>query len=422
MKIAIINQPIGVIRPPHPGSGVSIWIYEVAKRLAQQCEVTVFCRQARDQPLTQQYDGIEFRYIPVWLDDKLAKTIAPFYKWRGPQNQAFDSSLYYPLFISRVAKALQDQRYDIVHIVNQSQFILPLREAAPGSRIVLQNFGEWLAQLSVQRLLPRLSQADAIVGCASYLTELAKDRFPQISRRCHTIYNGVDIDRFCPATDGPACAKPGPQEAQTVLFVGRISPEKGLHVLIKAFEEVHRRHPSARLKLVGPSWVMPKQFLVDLSQDPNVKSLATFYNRDYLEQLKELVPPNLKASVIFAPKIDHDDLPQEYRAASVLVNPSFSETFGMSLVEAMACQVPVVATAVGGMPEVVSQCDGLVVPPNDPASLADAICSLLEKPRTQNEKEQSRLRAIETFSWDSIANATLSLYTDLVAHHETIAA
>ena len=167
---------------------------------------------------------------------------------------------------------------------------------------------------------------------------------------------------------------------------------------------------------------MPKQFLVDLSQDPNVKSLAKFYKRNYLQQLKELVPPGLKDCVTFASMVKHDDLPREYRNASVLVNPSFSETFGMSLVEAMSCQVPVVATAAGGMPEVVSQCDGLVVPPNDHAALANAISSILERPRTQDQREHSRARAIENFSWDSIAKSILALYTDIVADHAKIAA
>jgi glycosyltransferase involved in cell wall biosynthesis len=167
---------------------------------------------------------------------------------------------------------------------------------------------------------------------------------------------------------------------------------------------------------------VPRQFLVDLSGDANVKSLARFYQRDYLQQLKELVPHGLKECVTFAAMVKHHDLPQEYRNASVLVNPSFSETFGMSLIEAASCQVPVVATAVGGMPEVVSQCDGLLVPPNDPASLADAISSLLERARTPDEKERSRSRAVETFSWDTIAESTFSLYTELVAEHATVAA
>jgi glycosyltransferase involved in cell wall biosynthesis len=421
MKVAIVNQPIGVIRPPHPGSGVSIWIHEVAKRLAQRCEVAVFCRQAPGQPLAQRHDGVEFRYVPVGFDDNLAKAITPFYKLLGPRRQLFDSSLYYPLFLSRLQKALQAGHYDVIHVMNQSQFVGPLREASPNSRIVLHMHGEWLAQLSAQRLLPRLSQADAIVGCAGYLTELAKHRFPQVAHRCRTIYNGVDVGEFCPRAGGGARAG-ARRQTQTVLFVGRISPEKGLHVLIPAFEEVCRRHPRARLKLIGPSWVVPRQLLVDLSQDANVKSLARFYHRDYLQQLKELVPPSLKDCVTFASMVKHHDLPQEYRGASVLVNPSFSETFGMSLIEAMSCQVPVVATAVGGMPEVVSQCDGLLVPPNDPASLADAISSLLDKPRAQDEKERSRRRAIEMFSWDTIAESTLSLYMELVAEHATISA
>jgi len=284
--------------------------------------------------------------------------------------------------------------------------------------------GEWLTQLPAATILPRVMRADAIIGCSDYLTGLVSGRFKQVASRCRTIFNGVNTSEFCPAAKaaGEAVEVSDAPPPQTVLYVGRISPEKGLHVLIEAFTKVHSQRPEARLKIIGPPWVLPRQFLVDLSQEQDVRELARFYGRDYLQQLKDMVPQDMKSCVTFAGMVKHDELPRQYRDAAVLVNPSLSETFGMSLIEAMACKTPVIATAVGGMPQVVSGDCGLLVPSNDAASLAEAILSVLSHPGANATVERARNRTVEEFSWYAIAQDTLSLYMELSQRNAKIAA
>jgi glycosyltransferase involved in cell wall biosynthesis len=114
--------------------------------------------------------------------------------------------------------------------------------------------------------------------------------------------------------------------------------------------------------------------------------------------------------------VDHAALPQLYRAAAVAVVPSvWQEPFGMPIVEAMACGTPVVASRVGGIPEILGdQRGGLLVPPDDPAALAAALAGLLEDPRRRAAMgAAARDLAVTRFGWQRIAADLLAYYREL---------
>jgi glycosyltransferase involved in cell wall biosynthesis len=115
--------------------------------------------------------------------------------------------------------------------------------------------------------------------------------------------------------------------------------------------------------------------------------------------------------------VPYAELPRLYRQARVLVNPALSEAFGMSLVEAMANRVAVVASRVGGMLEVVQHGQtGLLVEAENPQALCQAMLSLLQNPdRAREMATRGRQRAERLFDWDRIAEQTWSLYQDLRA-------
>jgi glycosyltransferase involved in cell wall biosynthesis len=115
--------------------------------------------------------------------------------------------------------------------------------------------------------------------------------------------------------------------------------------------------------------------------------------------------------------IGRDELPSLYRSSGMLVLPSvWEEPFGIPLVEAMASGLPVVATRVGGIPEIVEHgVTGLLVPPDDPDALAGAIAELLVDPsRARELGEAGRRRAEERFSWETVAERLRGLYADLL--------
>jgi glycosyltransferase involved in cell wall biosynthesis len=170
--------------------------------------------------------------------------------------------------------------------------------------------------------------------------------------RIVVIYNGVDPTPF--ATARPALRREYrlPPRATVIGFVGQLDERKGIHYLLPAFRQVHRRHPEAVLLMVGEGPL--RQWIVNTV-------------RDY----------GLEDAVILAGF--RDDIPAVMRSLDMLVLPSLWEGFGIVLIEAMAAGKPVVSTAVSSMPEiVVDGTTGLLVPPADAEALAHALCVLLE--------------------------------------------
>jgi spore coat protein SA len=190
--------------------------------------------------------------------------------------------------------------------------------------------------------------------------------------------------------------------------------------LLEALQKVVGRYPQVQLDVVGPPGNAPFEFLVRVSDDEKVSELASFYSRllrrgDYLSDLQRRVPSNLASRVRFVGSVPNSRVVDYYREADVLINPSFSEAFGMSLVEAMACQVPVVATRVGGMTEIVEDTHaGLLVGPGDATALADAILRLLADDDLRERMGQAgRRRAIERYSWEQVTESLIHLYEDI---------
>lgn len=196
--------------------------------------------------------------------------------------------------------------------------------------------------------------------------------------RIHLIGNAVDTERFRPAAERAA--------TPSVLYVGRLSPEKGVDVLLRAWALVLQAHPTAHLRLVGDG---PE--------------------RGALEALAARL--GLAEGVSFAGAV-RQGLVDEYQRATIFVLPSHREGVSIALLEAMACGLPVVATAVGGTPEVVHEgVQGLLVPPGDPAALAGALRRCLAAPQLAAELGRAgRERVVGAYAAPLMAQQVRQLY------------
>ena len=176
--------------------------------------------------------------------------------------------------------------------------------------------------------------------------DLLETGFP-VSRVIY-LPNGVDTEFF---------RHMGEKEENLLLFVGRITAVKGLHILFKALR--YLRIP-VRLAVVGPA----------------------AWDRDYyLDMLDLMKMENQKAKheIMYLGALDQVEIVKWYRKASIFILPSFREGFPITVLEALSCETPVIATPVGGVPEVVeNHKNGILVPQNDPIKLAKAIEFLLE--------------------------------------------
>ncbi|MDW4901649.1 GT4 family glycosyltransferase PelF (plasmid) [Streptomyces californicus] len=198
-----------------------------------------------------------------------------------------------------------------------------------------------------------------------------------------TVYNGVDPAAFPPA---------GPEPSDPVLsWAGRVDPIKDLETLIRAFALVRARVPTARLRLFGGTPRGGEAY------------------RDRCEALAAEL--GHAAAVTFEGRVE--DIRDAYAAGNIVMLSSISEGFPFTLIEAMSCGRATVSTDVGGVREAVGD-TGLVVPPRDPAAMADAALELLaDAERRRSMGERARLRVIEQFTLRQTIDTFRSIYQEL---------
>lgn len=403
MKVAYVTQPYDGVLPPRQNS-IGLIVYNTALQVAKAAQVTLYLRQA-DGSAAADYP---FQVRPTRsASDELLQTLAARYpRWMGRLGLAARADAYLG-WASAVARGLGRAPVDVVHVMNYWGWSRRLR----GSRLVLEMQSEWLSQLDRRAVAEQLRDVAAVVAVSGHVERLFRAAYPDYRGLVAVAPNGVDTDLFRPVADTPR-----DEEAPRLLFVGRVSPEKGVHTLLQAFAPIAARWPRARLEIVGPRTELPRRFLVDLSDDPLVSALARFYRADggsdYQQHLDGLVrQAGLEGQVTFHGSLPHQDIVRHYQQADVVVNPSLSETFGISIVEGMACAVPVVGTRVGGMLDTITDEVGRAVPAEDAPALADAIAGILaDRALARELGRHGRERAVRHFTWSARAERLLDVY------------
>lgn len=423
MRVAFVNQPWDNILPSNdgPGGSIAILTYEFARRLVKHGhQVSLYGAGARldFRKRVEQLEGINFRSMrAVRLEAKLLDIFlnaADRYLGKPtPERARFTSRRYLSYYGWQVARAVARDGADIIHVHNLFQLVPAIRALNPSAKIVLHMHCEWLSQLAPDIIQKYLNSVDLVIGASDHITSKVAERFPAFSNQCRTIYNGVDIDAFSlPATQADT------DETQHLLTVGRISPEKGIHLLIEAFAKIHHAHPNAVLDIVGPYAPVAFQFLVGLSDDERVASLATYYEADkgsYLDQVQALIPAHLTDKVRFLGGVPYSEIAARYQQADIYVNASYSESFCMPVAEAMANELPVVAARAGGIQEIVVHGQtGFLFDIGDVDMLADGIsCLLQEAALRRTMGTAGRKRVVDVFSYDRLVNRLETSYQAL---------
>jgi glycosyltransferase involved in cell wall biosynthesis len=231
------------------------------------------------------------------------------------------------------------------------------------------------------------------LGAAAVVT-VSKANRRHISSNCevpqdriHVIPNGVDTDFFCPASEVRAAGEGPP----LIVCVARLERVKNLPMLLEACAMLRDRGIKFRCVLIGEGEV-----------------------RGDLESLRHSL--GLDSLVEMRGEIERSEIRRWWRRAAVAVLSSDSEGMPVSLIEAAACGVPVVATRVGGIPELITDgVNGLLAPPRDPASLADALAQILEDPeRSTAIGHAARQRVVERFSLGLQIDRLLRLWQSIL--------
>ena len=238
-----------------------------------------------------------------------------------------------------------------------------------------------------------LSRADLVISPSEYYID--ESRFLGKYRdKIVVIPNGINIKDFDIAYSKKESRKKLglPFDENIILFVGTLSLYKGPDILLKAMLKILENIPNSKLVFVGSGPM-----------------------REGLEkQSKKL---SVEKYVIFAGFVEEGLKPLYYRATDIFVLPSImnTESFGIVNLEAMACGVSIVASKIGGIPDVVKDMEnGLLVPPKDSNALADAIIYLLENENVRERMGRNGRKKIKNYSWERIAEETEEIYKELI--------
>lgn len=418
MKVAFV-YPHAVIPVPPVGlsDSLAIVMHELSSRLATTCDVFVYSKRIRGQSRVAVHEGVTYRRVRV-LPDRLLGSLEllRFARRRIPRWPFRMTRLYYPKFAREVARDIRARNCDVIHVISVTSLLPVLRRMNPRARIVLHSEDHALADFASNRLTRRLADADLVLGCSNFVTNNIRTRLPRLEAGVKTLYNGVRADGNT-AGHLPSARSPG-ADTMKILYVGRISPEKGVHVLLDAMRSVWRRDPNVLLQIAGPHAIAPKEYVDPFDEDFLLRPLRGFYHSpgSYAERLNRQLNSDKADRVRYLGAIPNSELSILYARSDVLVVPSvWHEPFGIPVIEGMAAGLPVIATRGGAFPEIVADgTTGLLVGRGDADQLAKAICRLIDNPQQrQSMGKAARERAQNTFSWDIIADQLLSYYRSM---------
>lgn len=243
-------------------------------------------------------------------------------------------------------------------------------------------------------LMHALQNADSLTTNATALARKAK---ALVDRDVILIPNGVDTDHFKPLPRNPFLAETlglsaGMKDEQRVVgFVGELRAKKGLETLLRAYAQTNQVQTTTLL-VVGD---------VRAGED-----------RKMFDEIKSSIP---NSNIILTGYVSNRDLPSYYCLMDAFLHPSLRDGMPNALLEAMACQIPVIATPVGGIPDVVSDCDnGILVPANDAGALADSIGRVLgDRSLAAKLGAAGRQTIVERFTPQMELDANLEIYRSL---------
>lgn len=309
---------------------------------------------------------------------------------RVPFNDSVAPIGLRPDMARRTSRVLADLAPDVVHVHEPVVPWVSLAATMTSRAPVVATFHAWSdrdrAYRAASRLLrPALSRIDAHLAVSPAAAAYHGAVLGRRPESFEVVPNGVEVDRFRQAAPFRQM-----REQPSLLFVGRLEPRKGLDQLLHAMTRLKTTRPDLRLYVVGDG-----------------------PDRDRCQQL---LPARLRSDVVFLGRVDADELPRFYASCDLFVAPALGgESFGIVLIEAMAAGCPVVASDIPGYASVVTDgVDGRLVPPRDPAALAESIAALLDNPSLARALADTASARVDRYDWSAVAEQVRGIHARVV--------
>ena len=401
MKVLFLTREF----PPYVYGGAGVHVEYLSGELARLMDVEV--RSFGDQNTTT--DGVRVKGYPfatgsfARVDKKLSGALDTLETNLGSMTDPIDANVvhvhtWYAHFGGILAKILYG--IPLVLTVHSLEPLRPWKREQLGRGY---DMSSWIERTAIE-------MADAVIAVSEGTKDDILANFDVDPAKITVIYNGINVEQYKRTAETSALVKYGVDPAKPiVLFVGRITRQKGIIHLVNAIKYIH---PDVQIVLCAGA--------------PDTKEIAA-----EMEAAVESVRQQGFNNVIWIQEmLSKPDVIQMYSHATVFCCPSIYEPFGIINLEAMACKTAVVASAVGGIKEVVVEgVTGYLVPvqqlnvapfePVDPDAfsrdLAAAINKVLDDPKlAESMAVAGQKRAQDVFSWASIAQQTKELYESLV--------
>ena len=388
--------------------GMNVYVRELSRHLGQRgIAVDVYTR--RQDPCMPTITEFDTGARVIHLN---AGPAAPYTKHRVLDHL--------PEFLRRVHQFMTANhlRYDLLHSHYwlSGWVALRLRQtldipmvhmshtlAQPKNSAIQQEWErEPLTRLQVEHEV--LKQSDRLVAESEASKRHMMHDYDVDPERVEVISCGVDTSIFYPRDQAQARQDLGLPDSPLLLFIGRLQPLKGIDTLLRSAQLVRQTQPDVQVLIVGGG--------VDTA-DPHEQQ-----ERERLQALTAQL--GLTPHVHFIPAQPQETLAQDYAAADMLVMPSHYESFGMVVLEAMACGTAVVASRVGGLAStVIHGQTGLLAPVGDEQIFAESIQELLTTPATRRAMGRAGYQRAQAFAWPRIVERTQRLYRRLLRHYTT---
>jgi glycogen synthase len=371
--------------PPHVYGGAGVVVDQLTQALSKRMAVEVRCFGAREPSGA----GVTVRGYTPWERLK-ADTDGPLFApaletlsiglamARDPVDaDVAHAHTWYADMAGYWIRALH--RIPLVVTLHSMEPLRPWKADQLGSGYLLSS---WIERIAVEG-------ADRVIAVSAKMREDILAHFSADPAKVVVIHNGIDPDRFRRTEARNHLDRLGVREPY-VLFVGRITDQKGIFHLLEAAPKLP---PGVQVVLCASAPDTPEieeRLRTRVTEHPNVKWIFEM--------------------------VAHDAITQLYSHAAVFACPSVYEPFGIINLEAMACETPVVASAVGGILEVVEDGEtGVLVPPARADALAEALVRVLNDPaRARAMGRAGRTRVEDKFSWAGVAARTQEVYAEAI--------
>ena len=391
--------------PPNVYGGAGVHVEYLGQALARRIAVDVRCFSDQQTDATNAAN-LTVRGYPGWAeakentDPRFAGALDAFHRWLAMAKDTIDADVVHcHTWYTDMGGLVASRLWDV-------PFVLSIHSLEPLRPWKVEQLGNGY-HLSTWMERTAMEHADAIIAVSEQTREDVLRPFDVQPARVHVVHNGIDPDEYRPTGATSALKRHGIEPARPyVLFVGRITRQKGIIHLVGAIPEID---PGLQIVLCAGAPDTPQ---IGREMEAHVATVCA--KRSDVIWIREMLP--------------RDEVIQLYEHAAVFCCPSVYEPFGIINLEAMACETAVVASRVGGIPEVVvPEETGLLVDlalmpgtfePSDPAAFSSGLAAAINRlggdPELRTRMgRRGRERVLQHFSWDAIAETTIDLYSTL---------